>query len=461
MSEEKHPERAAMTAALAQQLRGRILRPADAGYAVARRVWNGAIDRRPAAIVLCEDAEDVAIAVRLAAEHGTSVTVRGGGHNVAGRAVADGALLIDLARMRAVTVNAAERSAVVEGGALWHHLDVAGAQHGLATTGGMVSSTGVGGLTLGGGVGWLMRRHGLAIDNLTAAGVVLADGRFVRASPDEHAELFYALRGGAGGLGVVTSFEFRLHPLRQVLAGVVIRPASEARAVLRVFRDFALEAPDEFCGMAVLASGPPLPFLDAAWHGRPVVILALCWCGETQAGERALEPLRRFGTVLADHVGPIPYVQWQHLQDGATPPGRSQYWKSASFAQLSDATIDTLAEAAGELPTRTTELHVQHLGGAVARVPQSESAFADRSAPYFVNLIGVTPWPEEFPGVRDWVRQLHAQLAPEALPSLQPNFAGQDDGDPTLRFAAQQSARVAAARRRYDPAEMFAASLKR
>jgi len=461
MPEERQPDRAGVAAALARQLRGAILQPGDAAYAVARRVWNGAIERRPAAIVRCEDAEDVAIAVRLAAEHDTPVTVRGGGHNVAGRAVADGALLIDLARMRTVTVDAAGRTAVAQGGALWHDLDLASAAHGLATTGGMISSTGVAGLTLGGGVGWLMRRHGLAIDNLTAAGVVLADGRFVRATAEEHEDLFYGLRGGAGGLGVVTSLEFRLHPLRQVLAGVVIRPASEARATLCAFRDFARQAPDEFCGMVVLGCGPPLPFLDAGWHGRPVVLLAVCWCGEMSTGERALEGLRRFGTVLADHVGPIPYVQWQHLQDGATPPGRAQYWKTVSNADLSDRTIDALAEAVAELPTRVTELHVQHLGGAVARVPHAETAFADRSAQFFVNLIGVTPWPEEFAQVREWVRQLHAQLTPEALPSMQPNFSNQDDGDVTMRFAADKSARLAAIRRRYDPAGLFAPSLKR
>jgi hypothetical protein len=279
---------------------------------------------------------------------------------VAGRAVANGAVLLDLSRMREVTVNDRAKVAVVQGGALWHDVDVATARAGLATTGGMVSSTGVGGLTLGGGTGWLMRRHGLAIDNLVAAGVVLADGRVVRASATENAELFYGLRGGAGGLGVVTSFEFRLHPVRQVLAGLIVRRAAEASDTLRIFRDFASEAPDELCGVLVIARAPPLPFLPECWHGEPVIMSALCWCGDPGAGERVLEPLHRFGSPLAVSIGPMPYVQWQHMLDGSSPAGRHQYWKNATFEVLSDSTISLLAGAANDLPSRYSEIHLQH-----------------------------------------------------------------------------------------------------
>lgn len=457
MSHEIHPAVPSTAAVLARRVRGAVLRPGDAAYAAARRVWNAAIDRHPGAIVQCADAEDCALTVRIAAEQGAPVTVRGGGHNVAGRSLVDGALLIDLSCMREVTVNPAAQTAVVQGGALWHDVDVATAQHGLATTGGMVSGTGVGGFTLGGGAGWLMRRHGLAIDNLNAVSLVLADGRCLRACADEHEELFYAVRGGGGRIGVVTGLEFRLHPLRQVFAGVVVRPAAEARAALRDFRDFALEAPDDYCGMAVLTCAPPLPFLDAAWHGRPVLVSAMCWSGDTAAAERTLAPLRRSGAPLTDHVGPMPYVQWQHLQDGGAPPGRFHYWKTASFASLSERSIGVLAEALEALPTRMTEIHVQHMGGAVARVAAGESAFADRGAQFFVNMIGVSVWPEDFARVREWVRQLHQRLAPEALPDLLPNFSGLDDGEVTQQLGAAQSARVAAIRRRYDPAAMFAA----
>lgn len=458
MSGQTHP-RTAVAVQLARHLRGGVLQPGDAAYGPARRVWNAAIDRRPAAIARCADAEDCALALRIASEHGTPLTVRGGGHNVAGRAVADGALLMDLSAMRAVTVNVGARLATVQGGALWHDVDVESAKHGLATTGGLVSGTGVGGFTLGGGTGWLMRRHGLAIDNLAAVSLVLADGRCVRASAEAHEELFYGLRGGAGGLGIATGFEFRLHPIKQVLAGVVIRPTTEVSVGLRAFRDFALEAPDDYCGMAVLASAPPLPFLDAAWHGRPVLISAMCWSGEAAAGERALEPLRSSGAPLVDHVGPMPYVQWQHLQDGGAPPGRYHYWKTATFAGLSDHSIEVLAEAFARLPSRMTEIHVQHLGGAVARVAEAETAFAARGARFFVNLIGVTHWPDEFEAVRQWVRELHARLAPEALASALPNFTGADDGAVASQLGAAQSQRLAALRRRYDPAGVFAAPL--
>lgn len=459
MSEDKHSAHRSLTAALAAQLRGLTLQSGDPGFGAARRVWNAAIDRQPAAIVRCADAEDCALALKIAADHGTPLTVRGGGHNVAGRSIADRALLIDLSAMREVAVNVTARLATVQGGALWHDVDVATAKHALATTGGLVSGTGVGGFTLGGGTGWLMRRHGLAIDNLSAVSLVLPDGRCVRASADEHEELFYGVRGGAGALGIATSFEFRLHPMKQVLAGVVIRPTTEARTGLRTFRDFALEAPDDYCGMAVLASGPSLPFLAAAWHGQPVFISAMCWSGEAAAGERALEPLRRSGSPLADHVGPMPYVQWQHLQDGGAPPGRYHYWKTATFANLSERTIELLAEALSSLPSRMTEIHVQHLGGAVARVPEGDTAFAARGAQFFVNLVGCTHWPDEFEAVREWVRELHARLAPEALPMALPNFTGVDDGAVTRQLGAAQAQRIAALRRRYDPAGVLAVPL--
>lgn len=446
-----------LIAQLRRQLQSSVLAPESPGYATARRVWNAAIDRRPAAVVRCAQAEDVALAVRIAADHGLRVSVRGGGHNVAGRAVIDGALLLDLSSMRAVSVNAAAQSAIAQGGALWHDLDLAAGAHGLATTGGLVSSTGVGGLTLGGGSGWLMRRHGLAIDNLTAAGVVLADGRFVRASEEEHEELFWALRGGAGGLGVVTSLEFKLHPQRMVLAGLMVYPAEQAPGALRAFRDFAGQAPEDFCGLVVLIHAPPLPFLDPAWYGRPVVIFALCWCGEPAAGEQAMAPLRGFGKPLADHVGPMPYVVWQHMQDASAPMGRHHYWKTVSFRELSDAALDALAAAGNDLPTRTTEIHVQHLGGAVARVPAADTAFASRDAAFFVNLIGCTPWSEEFTLLRERVRALHRQLAVGRLSSALPNFTAEDDGD-VAAGTSPQGARLASIRRRYDRGGLFTGS---
>jgi FAD/FMN-containing dehydrogenase len=456
MNRESSSAGAALVNALRQRLGGTVLVPQDQQFDAGRRVWNAAIDRSPAAIIVCQDAEDVALALRVAAEHGIPVTVRGGGYNIAGRSVVDGAVLLDLSRMRQVCVNAEARMASVQGGARWSDVDIATAKSGLATTGGVISGTGVGGLTQGGGTGWLMRRYGLTLDNLLAAGAVLADGRSVRASPEDDADLFYALRGGGGGFGVVTSFEFRLHPVTQVLAGLVIRPASEARAALQIYAQYAAQAPEEFCGMAILTHAPPLPFLETSWHGRPVVIYAFCWSGDVAAGERSLEMLRRSGSPLAEHVGPLAYSKWQQMMDPAAPSGRYNYWKNTTYQALDDATIDLLAASAEDLPSRETEIHLQHLGGAIARVPEQETAFASRSARFYINLLGATTAADEFATMRDRVRRLYDRFAKPALPTRLPNFVSQDDGDLTLRMEGSQAARLTALRKRYDPGGVFA-----
>ncbi|HEX3950626.1 MAG TPA: FAD-binding oxidoreductase [Steroidobacteraceae bacterium] len=455
MNDESAILRPAVLDALRARLRGRSLVRGDAGYEVARRVWNGAIDRHPSCIVGCADAEDVSHAVRIAADHGLRMTVRGGGHNVAGRSICDGSLLLDLSKLRQVSVNREQRVATVQGGAVWRDVDGATAIEGLATTGGLISSTGVGGFTLGGGAGWLMRKHGLACDNLRSAGVVLADGRFVRASPQEHTDLYWGLRGGAGGLGVVTSFDFQLHPLREVLAGLIIHPAEHAAQGLRAFRDFAADAPDEFCGLAVIAHGPPLPFLDSAWHGRPVIMLAVCWSGEPGAGEAALAPLRAHGRPVVDHIGRMPYAQWQQLQDPSAVRGHYYYWKTANYAALSDNAINVLAAMANRLPTMRSEIHVQHMGGAVSRFAPEDSAFAHRNAQFFVNFIGITDAASAAGSLREGIRALHDEMSREALPGILANFADQDDSDNVRRFGLQNSGRLGALRKKYDPAGIF------
>ncbi len=455
MSDESTILKPAVLDALRSRLRGTSLVRGDAGYDVARRVWNGAIDRFPSCIIGCADAEDVSLAVRIAADHGLRMTVRGGGHNVAGRSIRDGSLLLDLAKLRQVSVNRELRVATVQGGAVWRDVDSATAVEGLATTGGLISSTGVGGFTLGGGAGWLMRKYGLACDNLRGAGVVLADGRFVRASLLEHADLFWGLRGGAGGLGVVTSFDFQLHPLREVLAGLIIHPAEHAAEALRAFRDFAAAAPDEFCGLAVIAHGPPLPFLDSAWHGRPVIMFAVCWSGESGAGEAALAALRGHGQPVVEHVGRMPYAQWQQLQDPSAVRGHYYYWKTANYAALSDNTVDALAAMAHRLPTMRSEIHVQHMGGAVSRFAAEDSAFPHRNAQFFVNFIGITDAASAAGPLRDSVRALHDKVSREALPGILANFADQDDSDDVRRFGSQNADRLQALREKYDPAGIF------
>lgn len=437
-------------------LRGTVTVATDADYAAARRVWNGAIDRYPAAVITCSDAEDVAAALRIATARGLAVTVRGGGHNVAGRCIRDGALLLDLSRLNGVAVNTESRIATVQGGALWRDVDAATARAGLATTGGLVSSTGVGGFTLGGGAGWLMRKHGLACDNVIAASVILSDGRVVRASAAEHADLYWALRGGAGGLGVVTSFDFRTYPLRNVFAGLIIHSGEHALEALQVFRDFATDAPDEFCGLAVVANAPPLPFLDSQWHGRPVVIHAVCWAGDQSTAERVLAPLRGFGRPLAEHLGWMPYVHWQQLQDPSAPAGLRYYWKTANYRSVGDSTLQVLAAAAQQLPTPRSEIHLQHMGGAVGRVAPGDTAFAQRAANFFVNLIGITDHAEAMPGMRERVRELYARITPEAMATIQPNFSDQDDAQAERQFGDEIAGRLATLRRRYDARGLLA-----
>jgi FAD/FMN-containing dehydrogenase len=437
--------------AFRSRLRGSLLMPDDPDYDSARQVWNGAIDRRPTYIIRCADAEDVSHAVRTAADNGLTLTIRGGGHNVAGRSISDGKVLLDLSRLRQVSVNRESRIATVQGGALWRDVDAATAAEGLATTGGLISSTGVGGFTLGGGAGWLMRKHGLACDNVRSVGVVLADGRFVRAGAGEHADLYWGLRGGGGGLGVVTSFEFALHPLRDVLAGVIVHSAQRGLAALRFFRDFAADAPDEFCGLAVIAHAPPLPFIEPEWHGRPVILFALCWSGTLQEGERVLAPLRAWGSPLVDHVGPMPYAQWQRMQDPGAPRGHYYYWKTANYAALSDSTLNELASMAYCLPTKRCEIHVQHMGGAVARVAADETAFAHRQARFFVNFIGVTDAACAVGELREGIRALHARATGDALPGILTNFTDQDDDD-LVRRLGTHAARLASLRRTYDAA---------
>lgn len=441
---------------LTDAMRGALLLPGHPDYEERRRVWNGAIDRRPLGIARCADAEDVSIAVKFAAKEHLPLTIRGGGHNVAGLAVRVGALMLDLGAMNRVEIDAPARVARVEGGALWRDVDAATQPHGLATTGGFVSSTGVGGLTLGGGVGWLMRHCGLAIDNLISADVVLADGRCVVASADRHADLFWALRGGAGGLGVVTRFAFRLHEIGEVLAGAVFHPMAAAPALLRAFRAFAPSAPEQCTLMLVFTIAPSAPFLPAPIHGQRVLALAYCWSGEPAHGEQVLAPITDFGEPLGRVGGNMPYAAWQQSFDVNAPAGDHYYWTTSIFDRLDDALIDTLVTNAALAPDPLCEVHVHHLGGAVAAQPADASAFVHRDAPFFINAIGHAQGAEKLTGIRDWARGLRSSLAPWARDGMQANFAGEVDDWQAQTHDATTRTRLADLRRKYDPAGLFA-----
>ena len=348
--------------------RGMVLTANDAAYGEARHIWNGAIDRRPAVIARGLDHSDVAAAIRYARDRDLAIAVRGGGHGVGGFASVDGGLVVDLSAMREVHVDPSTRRAWVGGGALWGDVDAATQSHGLATVGGIVTHTGVGGLTLGGGLGWLMRKHGLAIDNLRSARLVTADGEALAVSEAEHPELFWALRGGGGNFGVVTSFEFALHSRGPVLAGPLAWPLEDAPALLRHYRDFIEDAPDDLATIVVLRHAPAGAPMPPSIQGRPVCLIIVCWTGEHVAGERVIAPLRRFGRLLFDGITARPYVELQSAFDAGAPHGWHCYWKSCELPALTDQTIDLLTEQAHRIESPRSYIIMFHRGGAVARV---------------------------------------------------------------------------------------------
>ena len=441
---------------LAASLRGGVFTRGTAAYEEARTIWNAMIDRRPALVARCLDASDVAHAVRFAREHSLLTSVRGGGHNIAGNAVVDDGFMIDLSSMRAVTVDPVTRTARVEAGATLSDVDRATQEHGLATPLGINSTTGVAGLTLGGGFGWLSRRFGLSSDNLRAADVVLATGERIRASAEQHPDLFWALRGGGGNFGIVTSFEFALHPVGPtVLAGLIIHPLDDAKDVLTFYRQFAPETPEELACWFVMRKAPPLPFLPAEWHGREILVLAACYSGDLADGERILQPLRQFGRPIADIIGPMPFTAWQAVLDPLLTPGMRNYWKSHDFLGLDDGLIDVFVNFARRLPDPNTEIAFAQLGGAIGRLTNGETAYARREAEYLVNVHGRWPDAAQDAACIGWARELFNAAAPYSTGSVYVNFL---TGDEESRVRAAYGAnydRLVAVKNRYDPTNLF------
>ena len=375
--------------AFKRDIRGQVILPDDALYDSARTIWNATIDKRPALIVRCATTADVVGAVNFAKANGLALAVRGGGHNIAGSALCDDGIVIDLSQMKAVEVDAGARRATVEGGATLADFDAATQAHGLAVPLGINSTTGVAGLTLGGGFGWLSRKYGMTIDSLESAEVVTAAGDVVRASASENPDLFWALRGGSGNFGVVTRFEFRLHPLGpNVLSGLIVYPFSEAKAVLRQYREFMAKAPDELSVWVVLRQAPPLPFLPTEVHGKEVVVLALVYTGDPKAGEALVEPLRKFGTPVGEHVGVQPYTAWQQAFDPLLTPGARNYWKSHNFSVLDDGLFDAVIEYVKKLPSPQCEIFFGAIGGATTRPAPDSAAYAHRDAQFVMNVHG-------------------------------------------------------------------------
>jgi FAD/FMN-containing dehydrogenase len=446
---------------LSGSFRGELLQPTSPNYDAARRIWNGAIDRRPACIARCTGVADVVAAVRFAREHDLEIAVRGGGHNVAGTAVCDDGVVIDLSAMRAVWVDPAGRTAWVQGGALWGDVDHETQAHGLATTGGIIGHTGVAGLTLGGGIGFLMRKHGLAVDNLLAADVVTATGRVVRASVDEHPDLFWALRGGGGNFGVVTSFRFALHPVGPtVIAGPVFWAAEDTTDVLRFYRDFVTEAPDELGSVVRLGTVPPLPVIPEELHGRPAIAVACCYAGDVEEGELAVQALHRFGTPLVDLLAPTSYVAFQGGLDDTVPHGWHYYWKATDLAGISDDAIAVIADHAYAAGSPRSYTAMFHMGGAVARVPHDATAFPGRDVPH--NVVIDAAWLPEESGQHAaaesaWARRFLQALQPHSAGGVYVNFLDFDDDSHRVReaYGNRIHRRLASVKAEYDPENAF------
>ena len=452
-----------MTAPTTMQIsgfRGDVIAPNRNGYDEARAVWNGTVDRRPRLIARCSGTADVAAAVRFARARDLEIAVRGGGHNVAGTAVCDDGIVIDLSAMRAVIIDPVDRTARVQGGALWGDVDHKTQAHGLATTGGIVSHTGVGGLTLGGGIGWLMRKHGLTVDNLVEAELVTAEGDIIRASANDHPDLFWALRGGGGNFGVVSSFRFTLHPLGPtVMAGPVFWAAEDTPDVLRFYREFVTDAPDELGNVVRLGTIPPWPAVSEDLHFRPAIAVASCYAGPVEDGERAVRALRQFGTPLVDLVGPTLYVDHQGSIDDTVPHGWHYYWKATDLTGISDEVIDIVAEHAYGATSPRSYAAMFHLGGAVARAPREATAYPGRDVEH--NIIIDAAWlPEQDKTVgaaeTAWARKFLDALQPHRA-GVYVNFLDSDDDTSRVREAYGDDTyrRLAEVKAKYDPENVF------
>jgi FAD/FMN-containing dehydrogenase len=443
-------------ASLSESLDGEVMTPSSAGYDEARSIWNDMIDRRPGLIVMCESAEDVARGVRFAAEHRVLLSIHGAGHNIAGNAVCDGGVVISFARMKDVAVDPASRTVRVQPGATLGDLDAATQVHGLAVPTGINSTTGIAGLTLGGGFGWLSRKHGMTVDNLLSADVVLADGSSVVASETEHTDLFWGLRGGGGNFGVVTSFEFQAHPIGpEVLSGLIVHPFSDAPSVLRAYRDYLKGVSDEVTVWVVLRKAPPLPFLPEEVHGTPVVVLAAMYAGDMAEGEAALAPLRAIGNPIADVIGPHPFAGWQQAFDPLLEPGARNYWKTHDFTEMSDEVIDAALEFVPTLPDPQSEVFFAQLGGAQGRVADDATAYQGRSAGFLMNVHGRWSDPEADERCIAWCRDLYERMTPLATGEAYVNFMTEDEGERVETAYGSSYARLVDVKNTYDPTNLF------
>ena len=450
------PMAAETVATLRSRFRGALLQPGEEGYDEARRVWNGAVDRRPRLIARCAGADDVVEAVRFARENDLVVSVRGGGHSIAGLSVCDDGLMIDLSLMKAIRVDPEARTVKAAGGVLWGELDRTTQPFGLATTGGVISHTGIGGLTLGGGLGHLMRKHGLTVDNLLSVDLVTADARLVRVDATSDPDLFWGLRGGGGNFGVATSFEYQLHPVGpMIIGGPIFWSLDTGLDVLRAVRDFAVDAPDELGITFGLVPAPPAPFVPVEWFGKPVAGVILAWSGDPAQAAAALAPLRAIGAPIVDAVRPTPYLALQSMLDGGAPHGRHYYWKAHRLPTLADEVIEVLLQRMGSMTGPFCQINGWAVGGAVSRVPEDATAVGDRAPGFEVSLTAAWAAPDA-PGERHktWVREGWEALRPHA-DGVYANFIS-DEGEAGVEYAyGPRLHRLRELKTRHDPENFF------
>ena len=441
---------------LRASFKGEVIGPGDRTYDEHRKVWNGSIDRRPNLIARCADVSDVIAAVAFARRTALPMAVRSGGHSFPGHSVCDGGLLIDLRPMNRIRVDPDARTARAQAGVLLGELDKETQALGLAVPAGIVTHTGLAGLTLGGGIGWLMRKHGLTIDQLLSAELVTAEGDVVRASESENADLFWGLRGGGGNFGIVTEFEFRLNPVGPtVLAGPIFWPMEESPRLLRFYREWIAEAPDELMTIVIHRKAPAVSFIPQEMQGEPVVSVVSCWCGSIDEGERVIEPLRKFGRPLLDLCGPKPFTEHQAMFDPSFPHGRWYYMRACDVAELSDEVIDITAEHSSRIASPLTAFPIWQMGGAVARVGEDETAFSGRVAGHTFNITCATEGAEGFDREREWSRGLWSALEPHHTGVFM-NFL-MEEGEERVReaYGAAKYDRLKDLKRRYDPENLF------
>jgi FAD/FMN-containing dehydrogenase len=440
---------------LRDQVRGETITAEDPAYDEARRVYNAMIDRKPRVIVRCAGVDDVVSAVNFARESDLPVAVRGGSHSVPGFGTADDAVVIDLLRMQGVDVDPASGTARAQGGATWGGFNDATHAHGLATTGGIISTTGVGGLTLGGGIGYLSRGFGLSCDNLLSAQVVTADGQILNASAEENDDLFWAIRGGGGNFGVVTSLEYRLHPVRDIYGGPILYELEDAATVLKFFREFIKDAPEQLGGFPAWQLAPPLPFIPEDRHGDPFLIFVSCWAGPIEEGEAALKPFFDVAPVAASQVGQMPYPALNAAFDALVPPGLQHYWKANFVKELTDEAIAAHLEHGPKVPAVNSTVHIYPINGACHRVAADETAFAYRDATFATVIAGMWPDPEDNDDNIAWVRDFYDATAPHSEEGGYINFMAGDDQERIRANYKGNYDRLVDVKREYDPGNLF------